>query len=153
MQKPEAIETYYNGYRFRSRLEARWAVVFDAMGIKYRYEEEGYKLRRANGWCVQYLPDFHLPELGMWCECKGVMTAEDAEKVRLFREQVGRLEVLGSIYDLDETMDMEPLKRIALNLGRTARFEFGDALSATEIRREALQILEEHEKYGSNRDG
>jgi hypothetical protein len=26
----KAIETQYNGYRFRSRLEARWAVFFDA---------------------------------------------------------------------------------------------------------------------------
>jgi hypothetical protein len=31
----KTIETIYNGYRFRSRLEARWAVFFDAMGIKY----------------------------------------------------------------------------------------------------------------------
>lgn len=153
MQRTEAIETCYNGYRFRSRLEARWAVVFDAMGIKYRYEEEGYKLKRANGWYVQYLPDFHLPEMNKWCECKGVMTPEDAEKIRLFREQVGKLEVLGNIYDFDETMNMEPLRRIALNLGRTARFEYGDALSATEIRREALQILEEYEKYGGGQNG
>ena len=28
------IETHYNGYRFRSRLEARWAVFFEAMGWK-----------------------------------------------------------------------------------------------------------------------
>jgi hypothetical protein len=26
------LETLYNGYRFRSRLEARWAVFFEAMG-------------------------------------------------------------------------------------------------------------------------
>lgn len=37
------IETYYNGYRFRSRLEARWAVFFDAAGIKYQYEEQGFE--------------------------------------------------------------------------------------------------------------
>lgn len=36
------IETYYNGYRFRSRLEARWAVFFDALGVRYEYEPEGY---------------------------------------------------------------------------------------------------------------
>ena len=28
------IETVYNGYRFRSRLEARWAVFFRAVGIE-----------------------------------------------------------------------------------------------------------------------
>lgn len=38
------IETLYRGYRFRSRLEARWAVFYDAAGIRWRYEEEGYDL-------------------------------------------------------------------------------------------------------------
>lgn len=41
MIKP--IETYYNGYRFRCRIEARWAVFFNKMGIEYRYEQEGIK--------------------------------------------------------------------------------------------------------------
>jgi hypothetical protein len=38
------IETLYRGYRFRSRLEARWAVFFDVAGIPWRYEEEGFDL-------------------------------------------------------------------------------------------------------------
>jgi len=64
----KAIETVYNGYRFRSRLEARWAVFFDALGIEYQYEPEGFEL--SNG--VWYLPDFYLPTFnnGMWCEVK-----------------------------------------------------------------------------------
>lgn len=57
MAEIKPIETFYNGYRFRSRLEARWAVFFDALGIKYEYEREGYDLGEA-GW---YLPDFWLP--------------------------------------------------------------------------------------------
>jgi len=60
------IETVYNGYRFRSRLEARWAVFFDALGIEYVYEKEGYDLGAA-GW---YLPDFWLPQVNMWAEVK-----------------------------------------------------------------------------------
>ena len=36
------IETVYKGDRFRSRLEARWAVFFDAARIKWEYEPEGY---------------------------------------------------------------------------------------------------------------
>lgn len=64
MIKP--IETVYNGYRFRSRLEARWAVFFDALGIKYEYESEGYDLGEA-GW---YLPDFWLPEIECFAEIK-----------------------------------------------------------------------------------
>jgi hypothetical protein len=61
------IETRYKGYRFRSRLEARWAVFFDALGVKWEYEPEGYDLGEA-GW---YLPDFWLPEMGIWAEVKG----------------------------------------------------------------------------------
>lgn len=53
----KAIQTVYNGYRFRSRLEARWAVFFDVLGVEYEYEKEGYDLGKA-GW---YLPDFWLP--------------------------------------------------------------------------------------------
>jgi len=53
----KAIQTSYKGYRFRSRLEARWAVFFDALGIKWEYEPEGFEL----GFCERYLPDFFLP--------------------------------------------------------------------------------------------
>ena len=60
------IETRYNGYRFRSRTEARWAVFFDAAGIQYEYEKEGYAL--PSGW---YLPDFWLPDFKLWFEVKG----------------------------------------------------------------------------------
>lgn len=61
-----AIETKYNGYRFRSRLEAKWAVFLDAMGIDYDYEREGYTL---NG--LWYLPDFWLPLPKQHAECEG----------------------------------------------------------------------------------
>lgn len=75
-----AIETRYKGYRFRSRLEARWAVYFDALGIKWEYEKEGYDLGG-----IYYLPDFWLPQVEMWAEVKAEeFTAEEEEKaVRL----------------------------------------------------------------------
>jgi hypothetical protein len=62
----KTIETVYNGYRFRSRLEARWAVFYDALGIKYEYEPNGFDLGKA-GW---YLPDFWLPDYNYWIEVK-----------------------------------------------------------------------------------
>jgi hypothetical protein len=62
----KAIETVYNGYRFRSRLEARWAVFFDALAIDYQYEPEGFDLGEAGA----YLPDFVLPEFQVYCEIK-----------------------------------------------------------------------------------
>jgi hypothetical protein len=40
----KTIPTTYNGIKFRSRLEARWAVFFDSINIKYRYEFEGFEL-------------------------------------------------------------------------------------------------------------
>ena len=60
------IETYYNGYRFRSRLEARWAVFFDAIGVEYEYEPEGFVM--SNG--EYYLPDFFLPKHNIYVEVK-----------------------------------------------------------------------------------
>jgi hypothetical protein len=65
-EAPRAIETRYKGYRFRSRLEARWAVFFDALSVTWEYEKEGYDLGDS-GW---YLPDFWLPGLNMWVEVK-----------------------------------------------------------------------------------
>jgi len=66
MGEIKAIETVYNGYRFRSRLEARWAVFFDAMGIKYEYEPEGYYTEDGK----YYLPDFYLPDFRCLFEVK-----------------------------------------------------------------------------------
>jgi hypothetical protein len=63
----KAIETVYSGYRFRSRLEARWAVFFDALGVAYEYEKEGFDLGEAGN----YLPDFWLPDRECWLEIKG----------------------------------------------------------------------------------
>lgn len=62
---PRAIETVYAGHRFRSRLEARWAVFFDTLNIPWEYEPEGFELPSG-----RYLPDFWLPGIG-WYEVKG----------------------------------------------------------------------------------
>lgn len=59
------IETVYKGYKFRSRLEARWAVFFTALGLDWEYEKEGFDL--GNSW---YLPDFWLPSWNVWVEIK-----------------------------------------------------------------------------------
>lgn len=66
MNTIRAIDTVYNGYRFRSRLEARWAVFFDTLGVPYHYEPEGFDL----GDGIRYLPDFWLPEQNCWVEIK-----------------------------------------------------------------------------------
>lgn len=68
----KAIETVYKGYRFRSRLEARWAVFLDSLGIKWVYEHEGFET--SSGW---YLPDFYLPEWYLWAEIKPGSPSDD----------------------------------------------------------------------------
>lgn len=78
MNECKPIETVYNGYRFRSRLEARWAVFFDNAGIKYEYEPEGYE---SNG--EMYLPDFYLPDADMHVEVKGIRQGYEKEIIRL----------------------------------------------------------------------
>jgi hypothetical protein len=83
MKTIQAIQTHYNGYHFRSRLEARWAVFFDALGIEYKYEPQGFTKDTADG-VFHYLPDFYLPKQSLWVEVKGVMTNEEACKLGEF---------------------------------------------------------------------
>jgi hypothetical protein len=78
MNQIKAIETTYKGYRFRSRLEARWAVFFDTMRIPWKYESEGYEKEIGYGEEIKtyrYLPDFFLPDRwgtgGTFVEVKG----------------------------------------------------------------------------------
>lgn len=52
----KALPTNYKNIIFRSRTEARWALFFDLMNIKWDYENEGYLLNSNN--C--YLPDFEI---------------------------------------------------------------------------------------------
>ena len=88
------IETEYKGYRFRSRLEAKWAVFFDALGARWDYETEGYPLRNGE----VYLPDFLIRDTAfgdLWFEAKGVMTEADARKIRDFAFSSDDLEFEG----------------------------------------------------------
>ena len=96
MSEIKAIETFYNGYRFRSRLEARWAVFFDSARIKYQYEPEGFKLSTGE----YYLPDFYLPDVesrhgkGLWCDVKSGKPYEDLSKVEQFAKDGNQVAIL-----------------------------------------------------------
>lgn len=67
------IETRAYGHRFRSRLEARWAVAFTEARIAWQYEPEGFDLGKAGF----YLPDFWLPQVSMWAEVKPDRPTDD----------------------------------------------------------------------------
>ena len=74
----KAIETSYRGCRFRSRLEARWAVFFDALHWDWQYEREGYVLGWEGNDKLPWLPDFevttsphHEASMSFYAEVKG----------------------------------------------------------------------------------
>lgn len=74
----KSTPTKYKGHSFRSRLEARWAVYFDVIGIEWWYEMEGYQLPSC--W---YLPDFWLPQVNMFAEVKPtLLTKEEFTKAK-----------------------------------------------------------------------
>lgn len=108
----KAIETHYMGFKFRSRLEARWAVFFQSLGIKWDYEPEGFNL---DG--VLYLPDFKLEiadntgkALTSWIEIKPRydIPGDEIEKCYRFARAGNLITVMcGDPYDFFNTRNEE----------------------------------------------
>lgn len=65
MDYTKVIETKYNGITFRSRTEARIALLLDLFEIVWWYEPEGFDVN--GNW---YLPDFYLPDHDCFWEVK-----------------------------------------------------------------------------------
>lgn len=113
------IETEYKGHRFRSRLEARWAVFFDALRIEWQYEPEGFEVP-FEGETIRYLPDFYLPKLGLWVEVKGSKEQFEKDAARIAWmvdwghlpgvSDSGGLLILGQIPRMD-TLQWQPVLR------------------------------------------
>lgn len=80
MSAIRSIREEYAGVWFRSRLEARWARIFDQHKITWWYEPEGFVL--PSGEC--YLPDFLLPAIRTVVEVKGVLDKRSEEKILEF---------------------------------------------------------------------
>jgi hypothetical protein len=91
----EPIETEYKGYKFRSRLEARWALFFDTLRVKYNYELDSFGSED-----FKYLPDFFLTQKiqffqedtlydQIWVEVKPntEISFYDQNKIKLFVKQ------------------------------------------------------------------
>jgi hypothetical protein len=69
---PQPIPTEWRGIVFRSRLEARWALFMDELGLPYVYEQEAYDLPSR-----RYLPDFYVPRLSAFVEIKPAAPSRD----------------------------------------------------------------------------
>ena len=148
----KAIETRYGGCRFRSRTEARVAVLLDHLGIEWEYEQQGFQLPSG----ARYLPDFRLPDLKLFLEIKGTEPGpKDLDKVREFavaakghgyvvlmligdipRPESAQIParaflIRGGSHVRDVVTQWKPagtdrLKQ-ALTAARSARFEFGES--------------------------
>jgi len=83
----KAIDTVYKGYRFRSRLEARWAVYLDAIGWEWDYEPEGFEFEDG----TRYLPDFRVNcDEPFWIEVKAKpLTPDEKHKAKLLARGTG----------------------------------------------------------------
>jgi hypothetical protein len=80
----ESVATRYNGTLFRSRLEARYAVFFDAAGIDWQYEPVPplvLKRTRRRGDSFWYLPDFVLPQTNTVCDVKGFLAPDGLQRL------------------------------------------------------------------------
>lgn len=112
----KAIDTNFDGCRFRSRLEARWAMFFNRLRIKYDYEPQGF-LVNVGDKQVPYLPDFFLPDLQMWVEVKGFAGSLTTSYVDLLASAV---DYGGALPGISNSCDST---RGLLILGPIPRFE------------------------------
>lgn len=103
------IETNYKGCRFRSRLEARWAVFFDNLGIEWEYEPEGFELPDG----TRYLPDFYLPKEEAYVEIKAPRPGcvEELRKAVGFVDgsKIKRLLILTNIPEVSKGVPLIPM--------------------------------------------
>lgn len=89
MPNVRSIATKYNNVTFRSMLEARWAVFFDAMGIPWEYEPECQFLDGG-----PYLPDFKLWG-SLYVECKPRLEAQSLwDQFELLLDRVRGMDTL-----------------------------------------------------------
>jgi hypothetical protein len=96
----KAIETTYKSITFRSRLEARWAIFFDTLGIRYEYEAKTYTVLDD----VWYLPDFTLVEFPFVSivEVKpSAPTKLEVAKCRSLSKQVGLVSIFAGVPSVD----------------------------------------------------
>ena len=93
-QEKKSLSTWYKGQLFRSRLEARFAKVFDELNIESIYEPEGFELTTG----LKYLPDFFLKfkdGTKQVLEVKGYMEDYDQKKIEQFEKDFGVKVLIG----------------------------------------------------------
>jgi hypothetical protein len=133
-EKLKAIETEYNGYIFRSRIEARWAVFFDSMDIDYHYEQEGFELKGR-----RYLPDFWIPSWNSFVEIKGAEpTEKEIETCLKLRDASGKKKVILLFGGIDPHKGIFFMGKYRADYSR----DYGDRVTSEKHRKESCQCPE-----------
>jgi hypothetical protein len=127
-EAPKGIPTKYAGVQFRSRLEARWAALFDLWGWAWLYEPLD-----LDG----YIPDFILTDAnngeGVLVEVKPAITRETLRACTLKIERSGwrgdALVVGARLFETEDWSDFQSLGLLGEfgDYDRGATFGWGDA--------------------------
>lgn len=128
------IETIYKGFRFRSRLEARWAVFLDHCRERWTYEHQGYHLPSG-----RYLPDFWFAQRRAILEVK--------PENQLPRHNF-EFDVIGSRYPIADNFPREIIQ--AVQLSRQLGLQAGNVIIAYG---DPLTVLESRASITTNRHG
>ena len=86
------MEIAKGGYRndleqyFRSKMEANICRYFKVCKIEYVYEPKEFEFKKIKRGSRYYKPDFYLPVLNIWIECKGWFRTKDKTKLRRFKK-------------------------------------------------------------------
>jgi len=107
-----AMPAEFDGIKYRSRNEARWAIFFKELGIIFAYEDEGFDL----GAGIRYLPDFHIPlqdnfKRDMYFEIKPsasgliIVDESDRKKIEALSNHVF-ISVIGSVHDYSINLNL-----------------------------------------------
>jgi hypothetical protein len=124
-ERLNGIPTEYAGTRFRSRLEAGWAITLDRYGIRWEYEPELVTLPSGAG----YLPDFRLPQLATVIEAKGPH-GQRLEKTREYAQaSPGVIVIIG----------YPPQRRTLSPFRWEGYMQWGDALGCNALLTECLE--------------
>lgn len=81
MQATKGIPTEYRSYRFRSRLEARWARFFDLLGWRWEYEPVDF-----NGW---------IPDFAIYGDCGNIVYVEVKPVIQFPKDVADKIDASG----------------------------------------------------------
>lgn len=106
----KALEANYAGITFRSRLEARWAMFLEGIGVKWQYEPQQIRLKDKTA-----IPDFWLQSLSVWMEVKP--TQGISRRDSMWPDAKGVVEKTGWPYLMAEGEPGRCLLSVVANVG------------------------------------